>query len=233
MSRRNISSYLKESHSNAIKNQDHLHLFGGKLQAFIKEPLPEGFDIAEVFTNLERLVPSRLFYNVDIIVVGELEEFAEHNTNALYQDGAIYVSNSQDNPKDMLDDIIHELAHSVEEYAKEEIYGDSYLAKEYLGKRKRLLDILASEGYNIYKNEFLNLEYSKAFDEFLYKEVGYPTLISLTMGLFTSPYAATSLREYFANGFENYFLGDKQYLRKLSPYLFNKVENIVEGEQNG
>ena len=130
----------------------------------------------------------------------------------------------------MVDDIVHEIAHSVEMLFRTQLYLDEAIKKEFLGKRKRLLDILEQEGYNIYKNEFLDLDYSKAFDEFLYKDVGYPTLISLTMGLFVSPYAATSLREYFANGFENYFLGDKQYLRKLSPYLFNKVQNIVEEE---
>jgi len=228
--RKNISSYLKKSHSDAIKNQDHLQLFDGELQVFLKEPPTEEIDIAKVFNSLEKLVPSHLFYNVDTIIMGELEEFAKRDTNALYQDGAIYVSSEQDNEEDMLDDIIHELAHSIEEYAQEEIYGDSTLEEEFLGKRKRLLDILDLEGYNVYKNEFLDLDHSEAFDEFLYKEVGYPTLISLTMGLFVSPYAATSLREYFANGFENYFLGDKRYLRKLSPYLFNKIQNIVEIE---
>jgi len=227
--RRNISSYLKESHSNAIKNRDHLSIFNGKVQVFIKEALPEEIDIAAAFRSLEKLIPGHLFYNVDIIIVGELEEFAERNTNALYQDGAIYVSSKQDSVKDMLDDIIHELAHSIEEYAQEEIYGDSLLEKEFLGKRKRLLDILEQEGYNI-EDDFLNTEYSENFDEFLYKDVGYPTLVSLTMGLFVSPYAATSLREYFANGFEDYFLNDKQYLGKISPYLFNKIQYIVEGD---
>tara|TARA_Y100000034_G_scaffold64131_1_gene77556 strand:- start:5921 stop:6613 length:693 start_codon:yes stop_codon:yes gene_type:complete len=227
--RENISAYLKESYSNAIKNQNHLQLFGGKIQVYIKEPASEDVDLAKVFDNLQRLIPVDLFYNVDIIVVGNLKEFEENNTNALYQDRAIYVSSHQDNEKDMLDDIVHELAHSIEEYAQEEIYGDLTLEREFLGKRKRLLDILKQEGYNI-RDDFTNSDYSKTFDEFLYKDIGYPTLVSLTMGLFVSPYAVTSLREYFANGFENYFLEDRRYLRKLSPYLFNKIQNIVEGE---
>jgi hypothetical protein len=46
--------------------------------------------------------------------------------------------------------------------------------------------------------------------------------------LFYSPYAITSLREYWANGFENYLLGDKLALRDLSPVLFNKVTEILE-----
>jgi len=45
--------------------------------------------------------------------------------------------------------------------------------------------------------------------------------------LFYSPYAITSLREYWANGFENYLLGDRERLKDLSPILFRKVEEII------
>ena len=65
------------------------------------------------------------------------------------------------------------------------------------------------------------------FDEFLSDEVGYPTLLSITMGLFVSPYGATSLSEYFANGFEFYFLKDPGYVSKISPKLYEKIENLV------
>ena len=51
------------------------------------------------------------------------------------------------------------------------------------------------------------------------------------MGLFVSPYAATSLQEYFANGVENYFLDDRDYLRKISPVLTEKIIRILENEQ--
>ena len=64
------------------------------------------------------------------------------------------------------------------------------------------------------------------FDEFLYKTVGYETLVNITMGLFISPYAATSLKEYFANGFEAYFIGDRSYLKKISPYIYDKIEQL-------
>ena len=61
---------------------------------------------------------------------------------------------------------------------------------------------------------------------FLYADVGYPLLTSLTMGLFISPYAATSLREYFARGFEEYYIGDRKYLTNISPVLYNKIEYL-------
>ena len=66
------------------------------------------------------------------------------------------------------------------------------------------------------------------FDSFLHKEVGYSILENAAMGLFVSPYAATSLEEYWAVGFEDYFVGDREYLKKISPQLFNKIKEIKD-----
>ena len=73
----------------------------------------------------------------------------------------------------------------------------------------------------------LNIEYSEEFDEFLYKSIGYEKLANISTGLFVSPYGITSLREYFANGFEEYFIRDPFYLKKISPQIFNKIEQIA------
>jgi len=63
----------------------------------------------------------------------------------------------------------------------------------------------------------------------LYRELGYPTLTSYTMGLFISPYAVTNLGEYYARGFEEYVYGEKEYLKKVSPSLYNKLEKLLGG----
>ena len=47
------------------------------------------------------------------------------------------------------------------------------------------------------------------------------------MGLFVSPYGATSIHEYFANGFENYFLENPDTVRDISPVLYKKIEEII------
>ena len=75
--------------------------------------------------------------------------------------------------------------------------------------------------------DFENPEFDKDFDEYLHKEVGYPVLINLTLGLYNSPYAATSLKEYWASGFEEYILGDRGIIKSISPILFEKIEEIV------
>ena len=85
---------------------------------------------------------------------------------------------------------------------------------------------MKEEGYNVYLKDFLESNYSKEFDMFLYQEVGYELMTTLTMGLFVSPYSVTSLREYFATGFEKYYLKDRRYLKNISPILFEKIEYI-------
>ena len=52
----------------------------------------------------------------------------------------------------------------------------------------------------------MNVEYDEEFDMFLYEDIGYDKLATLMQGLFINPYAATSLREYFATGFTDFFM---------------------------
>ena len=59
---------------------------------------------------------------------------------------------------------------------------------------------------------------------FLYKTVGYDKLMNLVQGLFINPYAATSLREYFATGFTDFYLdSNHKFLQKISPALYKKL----------
>jgi hypothetical protein len=45
----------------------------------------------------------------------------------------------------------------------------------------------------------------------------------MTNGLFISPYAATSLREYFANAFEEFFVNDMKPVKDLTPSIYKKI----------
>ena len=74
------------------------------------------------------------------------------------------------------------------------------------------------------------LEYNEMFDNFLANVVGYPKLLTLTMGLFCSPYGATSIEEYFANGFEKYFTETPGYVKSISPVLYQKVVTALNAK---
>ena len=97
-----------------------------------------------------------------------------------------------------------------------------------MGKRARLQAILQAHNFEIPNQEaFYQLEYDEEFDYYLYKTIGYDRLTFLSMGLFISPYSATSLREYFAKSFQRYFMGDMEQIQKISPAVFEKIEFLV------
>lgn len=191
---------------------------------FITVPLDGEIDIPTFCDDIEKVLPARLIKNVDAVYIGEFKELQDRN--ALYNDGAIYMSSLEPTTFDMVENFVHETAHSLETQYGWDIYTED-LEREFLGKRQRLYHLLSGEGYQISPRFYAYTEYNKKFDEFLANEVGYPTLLNLTMGLFVSPYGATSLPEYFANGFEKYFLDSPRAVKEISPVLYKKIEKII------
>lgn len=221
-----FENYIRESN---MRRRE--HYIYNRIPVIIKDKHQlEETEFEEFLQQVEEIIPSQLMQNVEIMYIGEFPELADRN--AVYADDAIYVTNKEPTVHDMLEDVIHEIAHSLDSVYGEKIYLNSGLEQEFLGKRKKLKSILDSEGYEFPEQYYLNLDYSKDFDYFLSTVVGYPTLLSLTMGLFVSPYAATSLQEYFANGFEKYHLGEAEALKKISPVLFGVIEEIRRESDN-
>ena len=179
-----------------------------------------------VKNKIERLTPEYFFDNIDGFFVGYVEEFFKDGReyNAMYKDGAIYLSPDQDNERDLLDDILHEVAHAVEKKIEDKIYGDGMLEREFLAKRRHLYYLLDDKEYGMKAYE--NPEYNYDFDQHLYKNIGYGHLRGASAELFYSPYAITALREYWANGFENYLLGSKGKLKEISPVLYEKIDSF-------
>jgi hypothetical protein len=217
-------NWIKESYtrSKSIRNHYKLH----NIDIFIKDSLPKNIDPDNVFTYISNRIPQHLLNGVDIIYIGEFKVFKERDINAIYEDGAIYVTNAQDSEHDLIDDIIHEIAHSVEERYTELIYEDSLLKKEFLGKRERLFWILQSNDYKPYSKIRNTFVYDEQIDLYFYKEVGYEAMWNIVTGLFPSPYSATSLREYFAIGFEDYYIGDRASLKRDCSILFSKLKDL-------
>jgi hypothetical protein len=204
----------------------------GNTLVIAKDSLPENIDIDNVLKKLKSIIPLKFLVNVDSIYIGSFKHLEDRDLHAMFSDGAIYVTNNQSSEVDMVEDIIHEVAHAIEEHITAEIYGDGTIEGEFEGKRQRLYFILKEEGYPVELAYFMENDYSVDFDTFLYQEVGYPILATLTVNLFYSPYGATSLREYFANGFEAYFYHrDMHYLKKVSPFLFDKIQQIAYNEE--
>ena len=223
--------YIKESHNRSLDQRVEYDM-GEYIQVFIKDKIESDFDIQSAIHKIYTYIPAHLFSEIDTIYIGMFDQFKEMETNAMYKNGAIYVSNIQDDAQDFIDDIIHEIAHSLEEPYGYELYGDKELEREFMQKREKLYNILKAEDLSPDKELFMNPTYTIRLDSYLYETVGYDRLnfIAASYGLFSSAYSATSLREYFANGFEYYFLDDRTYLREICPILYEKIEEIEKND---
>ena len=228
-----IAELIKESYKRAEKNRRH-YVFFGHVDVFIKDALPENVDIIQVLEEMEQTIPSFYLHDVDAIYVGDFQDLKDRAINAKYADGAIYVSNNQEDNNDIKDDLIHEIGHAVENLYGQEIYSDNSIENEFLRKRIKLKQVLKFAGIKeVSQYNFEDLDYARDLDMFFYKHIGYEKLRSLMVGLFTSPYAATSIREYFADGFEDYYMGNRRILKKISPSLFKKLDfiNNLQGDK--
>jgi hypothetical protein len=216
--------WLNESmnKSKGLKDTYSLH----DIEIFIKDQMPEHINMDFVLKYVKSRIPSNLLRGVDMIYVGKFKHLEDREANAVYQDGAIYLTNEQDDDKDLIDDIIHEIAHSVEELYGHGIYDDGSVVREFLGKRKRLYADLLANDYKPPEELQYKTEYVQQIDDYLYKDVTYDAMWHFVGGLFPSPYAATSVREYFARGFEEYAMNNKKELKQSCPVLYNKIEAL-------
>tara|TARA_Y100001937_G_scaffold128816_1_gene208465 strand:+ start:4078 stop:4734 length:657 start_codon:yes stop_codon:yes gene_type:complete len=206
--------------------KDHYIMQG--VDIFIKDKLDSNIDVDFVVRYISTRLPKHLMISVDIIYVGHFKMLVDREVTAIYEDGAIYLSNEQDSEMDMIDDLIHEIAHSNEKRYQDIIYGDGKLESEFLAKRRALQNVLLNQEkkYKVPIHFALDPTYSNVIDDFLYKDVGYSALWQMVPGIFPSPYAATSLREYFARGFEEYFMGNPKELKEACPVLYSKMYKL-------
>ena len=225
---------INQKHKKLFRSGDKIKLVEqtifGNINVVQQEDLPENVNLNKILKDIQLVIPQHFVQNLDGIYIGTYDFLQKRDLNALYKDGCIYMLPEQDDEADAFEDIVHEIAHCVEETYGTDIYEDQLLEQEFLRKRKALFDILRAYGYtkDMPASAFMNPEFDEKFDEFLYLMVGYPILNQLAPDLFVSPYAATSLREYFANGFEHYF-AKREYKRvnKISPSIYEKIEVLL------
>jgi len=204
------------------------------IHVFTKDELVnDSVDLEGVIGKLESILPDHVRDGVEMVIVGQFDEFQERGINAFYKDGALYVSNFQSDNADLLDDLIHETAHSVEEQYGMEIYADQEIKDEFLRKRMHIYNVLWNMGFEPVEADFLETEYDQDFDEYLHQDIGYDKLSEILKGIMVSPYAATSLREYFATGFTEFYLHPDShgYLKKTSPELYKKLVQLHRMEE--
>ena len=219
----NLILYIRES----IKKSG-IYYLNGEIPVWADDPLPDHINLNEVISKIERLLPVAYFRYVHAVKIGTYPEMIERQFNALYKDGVLYISNIQADADDMLDDIIHEISHAVEENNYDLIYADERILLEFLRKRKKLYNLLKSQNFNVNIEQFMQVKYDEDFDMLLFEEIGYPILNNLVIGLFPGAYSVTSINEYFATGFQKYYMNESNYIAKICPNLTRKLNYLDE-----
>lgn len=177
-------------------------------------------------------IPLHLLTNIRKIIVAPNDQLQKRQIQGMYDKGVIFLTNDHDATHDAINDIVHEVAHSVEEKYWNNIYSDNKIQKEFLQKRKKMWLRLKQRGFEREMESFLKIKYDKDFDRYLHLEVGYPTLRAITRDIFHSPYAATSIREYFADAFEAFYMKEEiQRLKLLSPAAYDKVIMLLNKDK--
>jgi hypothetical protein len=227
-----MKDYLNTSFQKSLKERKEYYLYD--IPMYIINNFPDSIDVQYLLEELKDVIPYEFMAGLDGIYVGDFPDFKERDIQAVLKDNAIYLSNFA-NEKDIDEEkiikhIVHEVAHFQEDKNYYEIYGDESIEKEYIGKKKRLLSILRANGLSFpgMGKLFFSEDYVDELDDFLFKNLGYENLSQITPGLFLSPYSVTSIREYFATGFEEYLNGDKTYLKEICPQLYNKIKSFLE-----
>ena len=197
--------HLQEIHQKSLKSNINFYTPAG-LHVYFKDPVEnKDVNVERVISKLEAKIPPHLFADIEMIIIGWFDEFAERDIN--------------------------EIAHATESEYGYNIYADEKIKDEFLRKRKHLHDILWSHGYKAPLSFFMDPEFSQEFDDFLHKKVGYEKLSPLLQGLFVSAYAATSLREYYATAFTEYYMdSNHNFLKNVSPQVYKKINNLQKPE---
>jgi hypothetical protein len=217
--------WVRESINRSKKMRDYFNLNG--VSVIIKDRLPDEVDLEFILNYISSRVPFYLTQNVEMIYIGQFPEMKERDINAYYENDAIYITNKQDDEMDMIEDIIHEISHAVEHYNGEFIYDSGALQREFIAKRKRLSALL-SQKYEVPADFNSNFEYDRDVDDFLYRDVGYDALNQICVNIFPSAYAATSVSEYWAKGFEELFIGETNNLRQMCPVLYRTLALLIK-----
>tara|TARA_R110000824_G_scaffold24211_1_gene85613 strand:- start:1107 stop:1778 length:672 start_codon:yes stop_codon:yes gene_type:complete len=217
-----ITEYINNKQTHDISNILH------GIDVNIIDELVNNINVKNAFSSLTLLIPKKFFKNIDIIYIGKFDILKKRNLDALYLDGAIYLSNNQKNESDLMGNIVHEVAHNIISLTNGQVFKINNLESEFIEKRKAVYNRLKAQKKPVNLQNFLNPYFDQTFDDYLFKEIGYDLLNILSYDVVISPYSLTSIEEYFATGFDYYFLKDRKFLAKKCPELLDLITVLGE-----
>jgi hypothetical protein len=226
-------TYIKESNKR-IQDRSEYMLYN--VPVYVINKFSKHIKINNILNSVKEKINKNFLNGLDAIYIGDFDDLNKRKIQSMLKDGAIWISSNNIinviTETLVAENIIHEVAHLLEDRFQEILYSSGGIEQEYESKKQRLYSLLKADGYEITPELFFSDDHLREFDSFLYQEVGYDKLSLLSAGLFFSPYSITSIREYFANGFLLYLSEEHEYLKDLSPVLYSKIIKILNKLNN-
>ena len=90
---------------------------------------------------IEANIPRKAFNDIIEVCFTNEAEYNERMINAYYdrESRCIFLSDKQENEKDCINDIVHELSHALQERYGQHVFMDGELKKEFVSKRMKMV----------------------------------------------------------------------------------------------
>jgi hypothetical protein len=123
-----ILESMKDKNDKIQKKLKDRKLFN-KIYVWEKDPVLDSVDIDKALEVVAQKMPKHYFTNVEGIYIGQFPELIKRQLSALYEDNAIYITNDVMDTTDLLQNIVHEIAHAVEETLGDKIHNNQETPK--------------------------------------------------------------------------------------------------------
>ena len=177
-----MKDYLVKSFEKSLNERKEYYLYD--IPIFILNPFSEEIKIDDVVEEITNIIPYKFLKGLEGVYVGDFPELKDRDIHAMLKDDAIYLSSILPDDESVsydliVSDVVHEIAHLLENKQYYEIYGDKEIETEYLGKKKRLVDLLRANGISFHGmgKLFFSEEHVDELDNFLYDQIGYDKII--------------------------------------------------------
>jgi hypothetical protein len=131
--------YIKESNKKAQDRNEYM-LFN--VPVYVINKFPSNIKINNILDSVKDIINKKYLDRLDAIYIGDFKDLNKRDIQSMLKDDAIWISSN--NIKNVIteplvvENIIHEIAHLLEEKYQSQIYGDGKLEREYNSKKNRL-----------------------------------------------------------------------------------------------
>lgn len=185
--------------------------------------------LEDVKKDISRL-PAFFYSEVNKIYIYNAEDLDTYDLDSSYGHRIVKIDSSKiESRKDLMKTLIHELYHSIQNSIKntfKELFEN--VAVEYLQKKKKILDVLASDARVTPPEQsfYTDIFYNEKFDAYLYKIIGYKFINNRLKDYFPSAYSITSIDEYIATCFEIFYFENEKWLSIYCPEVYNLIKTV-------